>query len=118
MTERCSHPHIRTWVGWDDSEPVGMWSCAGCGHKFVPLDIAQEADAERLRAALRQVAQAHAWLAFGECRSFGADVPLLSPSDADAVARVALGEYRDGPVDAKPSDAQAFGTDLWSGIVG
>lgn len=53
--------------------------------------------AEALEAALRQVAQAHAWLAFGECRSFGADVPLLTPSDADAVARVALGEYSEGP---------------------
>jgi len=55
------------------------------------------AHAHMLRGALRQVAQAHAWLAFGECRSFGADVPLLTPSDADALARVALGEYREGP---------------------
>ena len=55
------------------------------------------ADVRALRRALRQVAQAHAWLAFGECRSFGAEVLLLSPSDADAVARVALGEYRHGP---------------------
>ena len=54
------------------------------------------AEREALRKALREVAQAHAWLAFGECRSFGADVPLLSPSDADAVARVALGEYSEG----------------------
>ena len=54
------------------------------------------AEITMLRTALRQVAQAHAWLAFGECRSFGADVTLLSPSDADAVARVALGEYREG----------------------
>ena len=50
-----------------------------------------------LRAYLRQVAQAHAWLAFGECRSFGDDVALLSSSDADAVARVALGEFREPP---------------------
>ena len=53
----------------------------------------------RLRAALRQVAQALAWRAFGECRSFGADVPLLRAHDADAVARVALGEFREGPND-------------------
>ena len=52
------------------------------------------ADIQSLRRALRQVAQAHAWLAFGECRSFGAEVLLLSPSEADAVARVALGERR------------------------
>ena len=50
------------------------------------------AEIAMLSTALRQVAQAHAWLAFGECRSFGADVVLLSPSDADALARVALGE--------------------------
>ena len=55
------------------------------------------AEITMLRAALRQVAQSHAWLAFGDCRSFGADVALLSPSDADAVARVALGEYCEGP---------------------
>ena len=62
------------------------------------------AEVQMLRTALRQVAQAHAWLAFGECRSFGADVTLLSASDADAVARVALGEYRAGPnVRVKPA---------------
>lgn len=55
------------------------------------------AEITRLRTALRQVAQAHAWMAFGDRRSFGADVALLSPSDADAVARVALGEYWEGP---------------------
>ena len=54
------------------------------------------ADIQSLRRALRQVAQAHAWLAFGQCRSFGAEVLLLSPSEADAVARVALGERRHG----------------------
>ena len=64
--------------------------------------LAAVEERDRLRAALRQVAQAHAWLAFGDCRGFGADVVLLSPSDADAAARVALGEYREGPnVEAK-----------------
>ena len=24
-----------------------MWSCVDCGHKFVPVDLAQEKDAER-----------------------------------------------------------------------
>ena len=65
--------------------------------------LAAAEDCARLRAALRQVAQAHAWQAFGDCRSFGADVALLSPSDADAVARVALGELREGPnVNSQP----------------
>lgn len=45
-----------------------------------------------LRTALRQVASAHAWLAFGECRAFSSALTLLSPSEADAVARAALGE--------------------------
>ena len=58
---------------------------------------AMRAEISMLRKTLRQVAQAHAWRAFGECRSFGADVPLLSPSDVDAVARVALGEFREAP---------------------
>ena len=56
-----------------------------------------QSDCKKMRGALRQVAQAHAWLAFGDCRSFGSDVQLLSPNDADALARVALGEYREGP---------------------
>ena len=63
---------------------------------YDPVSGEMAADIQSLRRALRQVAQAHAWLAFGECRSFGAEVLLLSPSEADAVARVALGERRHG----------------------
>jgi hypothetical protein len=49
MTEECRHARIRTWVGQDDGKPAGLWACAECGHKFVPLDIAQETDADRYR---------------------------------------------------------------------
>ncbi len=45
---------------------------------------------ERLRDALRKVAQALAWQCFGECRSFGGDVTLLHPRDADALAKAIL----------------------------
>jgi hypothetical protein len=54
----------------------------------------ESAEINRLREALRQVAQAHAWLAFGESRSYGVDVPLLSPAEADALARFVLGNAR------------------------
>ena len=45
---------------------------------------------QELRAALRTVAHAHAWREFGECRAYG-DLPMLRPSEVDAVARLALG---------------------------
>ena len=103
----------------DEGSTYRWWSvcCAECGQEVSEARAKYPAEttprvgtadhawneagrhANQLRQALRQVAQAHAWLAFGECRSFGADVALLSPSDADAVARVALGEFREGPND-------------------
>jgi hypothetical protein len=52
MTEECRHAHIRTWVGQDDGKPAGLWSCAECGHKFEPLDIAQQREIARLRSEL------------------------------------------------------------------
>lgn len=73
----------------NDCTPVG------CG-EIAAMLRSQNAAIGRMREALRQVAQAHAWLAFGECRSFGADVPLLTPREADALARVALGECCEG----------------------
>jgi len=57
MNEECRHAHIRTWVGQDDGKPAGLWSCADCGHKFVPLYIAQETDAKRYR----WLAKEHGW---------------------------------------------------------
>lgn len=40
--------------------------------------------------ALRMVGQSLAWLAFGECRSYGEDVPLLKPHEADVLCQAAL----------------------------
>ena len=48
MTD-CKHPAITAWRFERDGNPAGMWSCADCGHKFVPLDIQQEDDAKRYR---------------------------------------------------------------------
>ena len=50
MTERCIHPHIKTWVG-----PAGnnLWQCAECGLAFAPFDVARETDAERYRWLVR-----------------------------------------------------------------
>lgn len=41
MTD-CKHRQISAWTFADDGEAAGMWSCADCGRKFVPLDVAQE----------------------------------------------------------------------------
>jgi hypothetical protein len=59
-------------------------------HEFRRGWSTAEARIAELERALRIVAQTHAWRAFGECRSFGADVPLLVPSEADLVAKAAL----------------------------
>ena len=48
MTE-CTHRKVTTYVFVDGNEPTGLWACADCGHKFVPLNIAAEKDAERYR---------------------------------------------------------------------
>jgi hypothetical protein len=48
----------------------------------------------RLRAALIDVAAAHAWLAFGDCRAYepyGHTGAPLQPAEADARVREALG---------------------------
>lgn len=45
----CKHAKLQTWHCGDDGIPAGMWSCVACGRKFVPVDIAQENDAERYR---------------------------------------------------------------------
>ncbi len=44
---QCLHTQIVSWVAEETQEPVGMWSCADCGHKFVPLELEQEAQAKR-----------------------------------------------------------------------
>jgi hypothetical protein len=47
------------------------------------------------KEALRIVAQALAWHCFGECRSFGEDVPLLTPAEADIYAKFVLLDMRE-----------------------
>ncbi len=42
------------------------------------------------KEALRIVAQALAWHCFVECRSFGEDVPLLKPAEANTYAKFVL----------------------------
>jgi len=71
MTEACQHARIRTWAGQYDGKPAGMWSCADCGHKFVPLDLAQQTDAARWRWLVR-----HASLGFDGAPSWNAVVRL------------------------------------------
>ncbi len=43
----CLHRRLETWHFKQDGKPAGMWSCIECGHKFVPLDLAQEKNAAR-----------------------------------------------------------------------
>ena len=71
---------------------VGVNFCRGLESELA----AMTAECAELRDALRQVAQSHAWLAFGECRSYGAEAPLLSPSEADYEARTVLEKCRIG----------------------
>jgi len=85
MTEACQHARIRTWAGQDDSKPAGMWACDDCGHKFVPLDIAQEVDAERWRWLVR-----HTSLGFEGSPSWNAvvRVPVFHTDDYTITALV------------------------------
>lgn len=46
---KCQHAKLQSWVIEETQEPAGMWSCVDCGHKFVPLDLMQEAEAKRYR---------------------------------------------------------------------
>ena len=45
----CTHRQIRAWPFADDGSVAPLWSCADCGAKFAPVDIAQEDDARRYR---------------------------------------------------------------------
>jgi len=36
----CTHERIKTWILVETHEPAGMWSCAHCGEKFVPITAA------------------------------------------------------------------------------
>lgn len=51
----CTHEHIVTWRyadGDDAGQVAGMWSCADCSHKFVPIQQLLDAES-KLAAALK-----------------------------------------------------------------
>jgi hypothetical protein len=45
----CTHRKVTTFVFVDGNEPSGLWACADCGHKFAPVNLSMEKDAERYR---------------------------------------------------------------------
>jgi len=49
MMENCKHPKVIAFVFADGFHSAGVWACADCGHKFVPLDLEMERDAARYR---------------------------------------------------------------------
>lgn len=56
---------------------------------------ATEADNERLRLVIADIGQTLAWNSFGECRSYQSNSPLLTPKEADALAKCTLAQPRD-----------------------
>jgi hypothetical protein len=72
MREALSHGEKRTTYTAEELAQHMENDCMIVGYDDVPTMLRkQEAEIQMLRTALRQVAQAHAWLAFGECRAFG-----------------------------------------------
>jgi hypothetical protein len=49
MMENCKHPKVIAFVFADGFHSAGVWACADCGHKFVPIDLAMERDAASCR---------------------------------------------------------------------
>jgi len=49
MIDNCKHQRITTFSFEDTGEPSGLWACADCGHKFVPIDLEMEKDAANCR---------------------------------------------------------------------
>jgi hypothetical protein len=45
----CTHRKVTTYVFVDGNAPAGLWACADCGHKFEPVNLIVEKDAERYR---------------------------------------------------------------------
>ena len=48
-TEACTHRKVTAYSFVDGNQSAGLWACADCGHKFVPLDLRKELDADRYR---------------------------------------------------------------------
>ena len=49
MADSCKHDRLLTFKDAMTQEPVGLWACATCRAKFMPLDLAVEKDAKRYR---------------------------------------------------------------------
>ena len=47
----CKHPRVQTFT-FTDGTPAPLWGCVDCAHKFVPVNLAMEKDAERYRWVL------------------------------------------------------------------
>ncbi len=39
----CTHPRIITYHDADTGQPVRLWACAECGHRFEPMQLDETA---------------------------------------------------------------------------
>jgi len=46
--EDCKHPRVQNFK-FADGLSAPLWGCADCSHKFVPINLPMEQDAERYR---------------------------------------------------------------------
>jgi len=46
--EDCKHPRVQNFK-FADGAAAPLWGCADCAHKFVPINLPMEQDAERYR---------------------------------------------------------------------
>ena len=51
----CTHPRIITYHDADTGQPVQLWACAECGHRFEPMQLDET-------ALLRQLQEQNTWL--------------------------------------------------------
>ena len=54
----CTHPRIITYHDADTGQPVQLWACAECGHRFEPMQLDDT-------ALLRQALDALDWIVTG-----------------------------------------------------
>ena len=48
----CTHPRIITYHDADTGQPVQLWACAECGHRFEPMQLDETALLRQALAAL------------------------------------------------------------------
>jgi len=48
LLEACKHPRVQSFR-FADGAAAPLWGCADCSHKFVPINLPMEQDAERYR---------------------------------------------------------------------